>query len=155
MGQHKGDGMNKRDMALGLLAGLAGSSLMAASQASGAMTEADARAAVMGWLDALATDDPAAVARMLAPEFQILRADGSGYDRASYLANLPKFGGVPDITDMVFTSEGDLLVLRYKLRLEQKIADKPVQVLAPRLSVLRRVESVWLMVAHANFAQIG
>ena len=30
-----------------------------------------------------------------------------------------------------------------------------VQALAPRLSVLRREGAGWLMVAHANFAQIG
>ena len=44
---------------------------------------------------------------------------------------------------------------RYNLKLEQKIGDKAVQKLAPRLSVLRRDGSGWLMVAHANFAQIG
>jgi len=147
--------MNKRDVAVGLLAGLAGMALGKGTQAAGTMQEADARAAVMGWLDALATRDPAAVARVLAPEFQILRSDGSGFDRESYLGNLPKFTGAPEIQDLFFTSQGDLLVTRYNLRLEQKISGKPVQVLAPRLSVLRRAETGWLMVAHANFAQIG
>lgn len=141
------------------IAALAAITALAAGTGSAAAAEPisaeEALKALDPWIEAVFTGDPAVVDKVLAPEFQILRADGSGYDRASYLANLPKFGGVPDITDMVFTSEGDLLVLRYKLRLEQKIADKPVQVLAPRLSVLRRVESVWLMVAHANFAQIG
>ena len=36
-----------------------------------------------------------------------------------------------------------------------KIGDKPVQSVAPRLSVFRKDGAGWLIVAHANFAQIG
>ena len=79
--------MNKRDLALGLLAGMAGVSL--AATASQAMGEDDARAAIAMWLGAVQTGDPAAVEAVLAPEFQILRSDGSGHDKTSYLANLP------------------------------------------------------------------
>lgn len=148
--------MNKRHMALGLLAGFAGAALVAAPASSGAAVgEAEATAAIMAWLGALASHDPATVEKVLAPEFQILRSDGSGFDRASYLGNLPKFNGKPEIQDLAFSSGGELLVARYNLRLAQKIGDKPVQALAPRLSVLRRDGAGWLMVAHANFAQIG
>lgn len=149
--------MNKRDMVMGLVAGLAGLSLAGAgaATAAGMVSEADAKAAVMGWLDALASGDAATVARVLAPEFQILRADGSGYDRESYLSNLPKFSSAPEIKDIVFSTADQLLVVRYMLRLEQKIGDQPVQVLAPRLSVMRQDGAGWLMVAHANFAHIG
>ena len=148
--------MNKRDMALGLIAGLAGASLVSATgMAASGVSEADAKAAILAWLSALATHDPAKVEKILAPEFQILRSDGSGYDRKSYLGHLPKFNGEPEIHDLAYGANGDLLVARYNLKLEQKIGDKPVQKLAPRLSVLRRDGSGWLMVAHANFAQIG
>lgn len=84
--------MNKRDIALGLIAGLAGAAIVpAAANAGAAATEGDARQAILAWLGALASHDPAAVAKVLAPEFQILRSDGSGYDSQGYLKNLPKF----------------------------------------------------------------
>lgn len=147
--------MNKRDMAFGLIAGFAGASLATAAATAGAVTEAEASAAVLAWLGALATHDPATVEKILAPEFQILRSDGTGFDRTSYLGNLPKLTGKPEIQDLAFTTNGDLLVARYNLRIEENIGDAPVQALAPRLSVLRRNGSGWLMVAHANFAKIG
>lgn len=148
--------MNKRDMALGLLAGLAGASLVgAASTAQAAMGEEDARAAIMTWLDALQTGDPSAVEAVLAPEFQILRSDGTGHDRTSYLTDLPKQTSKPELSQLAFGSNGDMIVTRYILQLEQTINNKPVQASAPRLSVFRRSGSGWLIVAHANFAHIG
>ncbi|MEI7599374.1 MAG: nuclear transport factor 2 family protein [Aestuariivirga sp.] len=148
--------MNKRQVALGVFAGLAGAALIPATVgAAGGAGEVDARAAILGWLDALASHDAATVAKVLAPEFQIMRSDGSGYDSTNYLANLPKFNGEPEIMELAFGANGDLLVARYNLKLEQKIGDKPVQSLAPRLSVFRKDAAGWLIVAHANFAQIG
>jgi ketosteroid isomerase-like protein len=148
--------MNKRDMALGLLAGLAGASLAGtASTAQAAMGEEDARAAIMTWLDALQTGDPSAVEAVLAPEFQILRSDGTGHDRTSYLTDMPKQTSKPGISQLAFSGNGDLIVTRYILQLEQTINNKPVQASAPRLSVFRRGGSGWLIVAHANFAHIG
>ena len=155
MARHEEEDMNKRHIALGLFAGLAGASIVSVSASASAVNEAEATAAIMAWLGALASRDPATVEKVLAPEFQILRSDGSGYDRSNYLGNLPNFTGKPAIQDLAFSASDGLLVTRYNLRLEQKIGDKPVQALAPRLSVLRREGAGWLMVAHANFAQIG
>ncbi|WP_395661440.1 nuclear transport factor 2 family protein [Aestuariivirga sp.] len=145
--------MNKRDLALGLLAGVAGVSL--AATASPAMGEGDALAAIMTWLDAVHSGDPATVEAVLAPEFQLQRSDGSGHDRVSYLTNLPKQSSKPQVSDIAFSSNGDIIAARYILRLEQTINGKPAQVMAPRLSVFRRGGPGWLIVAHANFAQIG
>jgi ketosteroid isomerase-like protein len=147
--------MNKRNLALGLLAGLAGAQLIGTGSAQAAMSEEDARAAIMAWLDALQTGDSSAVEAVLAPEFQILRSDGTGHDRTSYLSDMPKQTSKPEISEVAFGSNGDTIVVRYKLRIEQTINNKPVQVSAPRLSVFRRGDSRWLIVAHANFAQIG
>ncbi len=148
--------MNKRGVALGLLAGLAGASLAGtASIAEGAISEEDARAAIMAWLDALQSGDPSAVEAVLAPEFQLLRSDGTGHDRASYLSDLPKQTSKPEISGLSFGSHGDLVVTRYMLKVEQTINNKPVQASAPRLSVFRRGGAGWLISAHANFAQIG
>jgi ketosteroid isomerase-like protein len=148
--------MNKRDVSMALLAGAAGLGLaVRTSAAAGATTEDDARTAIMTWLDALQTGDPAAVEKVLAPEFQILRSDGHGYGKAEYLTVLPKQTSKPEISDLVFTAEGDAIVARYTLRLDQTIKGKPVQTIAPRLSVYRRGGAGWLIVAHANFARIG
>jgi ketosteroid isomerase-like protein len=149
-------GMNKRNLALGLLAGMATTSLLpVSSHAAAGIAEADARTAILGWLTALASHDPATVARVLAPEFQIMRSDGSGFDAKTYLDNLPKFKGKPEIIDLAVGAGDALIVARYNLKLDQKIGDKPVQSLAPRLSVFRQAGGSWLIAAHANFAQIG
>jgi hypothetical protein len=148
--------MNKRDVALGLLAGLAGANLSGAvSPAQAAMSEEDARAAIMTWLDALQSGNPSTVEAVLAPEFQLLRSDGSGHDRTSYLSDLPKQTSKPEISKLVFGSNAETIVTRYMLQVEQTINNKPVQASAPRLSVFRRSGTGWLIVAHANFAQIG
>jgi ketosteroid isomerase-like protein len=149
--------MNKRGMALGLLAGLGGAGLLgvASTMAQAAVSEADARAAIAAWLDPLQEGDPARIEAVLAPEFQLLRSDGTGHDKTTYLSDLPKQTSKPEITDLVFGGEGDLIVARYMLQLDQTINNKPVQTKAPRLSVFRRGGASWLIVAHANFAQIG
>lgn len=148
--------MNKRDVSLALLAGVAGLGLaMQPSEAEPAFTKDDATAAIMAWLDALQTGDPAAVEKVLAPEFQILRSDGHGYGKTEYLTVLPKQTSKPEISDLAFTSAGTTIVARYILRIDQTIKGKPVQTIAPRLSVYRRAEQGWLIVAHANFARIG
>jgi ketosteroid isomerase-like protein len=147
--------MNKRQLALGLLAGAASTTLVAAAASAAGATQVDAKEAILAWLAALATHDPATVAKVLAPEFQIMRSDGSGFDARDYLKNLPKLNGKPEVLKLAVASNGDLLVARYELKLAQKIGDKKVQSIAPRLSVFRKDGAGWLIVAHANFAQIG
>ena len=147
--------MNKRNMALGLLAGLAGAQLIGTASAQAAMSEEDALAAITTWLDALQTGNSSAVEAVLAPEFQILRSDGTGHDRTSYLTDLPKQTSKPEISELAFGSNGETIVARYILRIEQTINNQPVQASAPRLSVFRRGSSGWLIMAHANFAHIG
>ena len=148
--------MKKRDMALGLLAGLATTTLIGtATRANGSVSEADGRSAIMTWLDALQSGNPSTVEAVLAPEFQILRSDGSGHDRTSYLTDLPKQTSKPEISNLVVTANEDTIVTRYVLQVDQTIDGKAVQAIAPRLSVFRRTDDGWLIVAHANFAQIG
>ena len=93
---------------------------------------------------------------MLAPEFQILRSDGSAYDRAGYLAsNLPSFPDkVPVMSALVVTGDGDLLVARYVLTTGGVLSDEAEERPAPRLTVFRKDGDAWLVVAHANFAPI-
>ncbi|MCC6736071.1 MAG: nuclear transport factor 2 family protein [Bauldia sp.] len=125
-----------------------------ASPAAAQITNEEAEAAVMTWLDAIIAG-PAALELVLAPEFQIQRADGNGLDRAGYLG-----GGAATITeihgihDLVVTAHGDLMVVRYLLVVAETIGGVTVEREAPRLSVFRREGDRWLIVAHANFARL-
>ncbi len=122
---------------------------------SAADPEAEARKAVDSWLGAVASGMKDKVAGVLAPEFQIARADGSAYGAADYLeSGLPKIKGVPVVAKLVATGYGDHLVARYWLTIDLTVDGKAVQAYAPRLTVFRRSEGAWLVVAHANFATV-
>ena len=144
----------RRDLALGLiLAGTA--SALAGGMAQAKVSEADALEALNPWADALFTSNPAAVDKVLAEEFQILRSNGRGHDKASYLKALPKQTTRSKFSDIIATGNGETLVIRYKIATEQTIDGTPVNGISPRLSVFRKEAGRWLMVAHANFAQLA
>ena len=120
-----------------------------------ASPETEARKAVNGWLAAVSSGQVDRLRSVLAPEFQIARADGSAYN-ADYLASdLPKFAAMPGVSKLVATGYGDHLVVRYWLTVDAKIGDQAMEAEAPRLTVFRRTGDAWLVVAHANFASIG
>ena len=120
------------------------------------VSEAEALQALDPWADALFTGDPAVVAKVLAEEFQILRSNGSGHDKASYLKALPKQTARSRFSDIVATGNGETLVIRYRIATEQTIDGAPVNGISPRLSVFRKEAGrSWLIVAHANFAPIA
>jgi hypothetical protein len=146
----------RRDLALGLVIAGAGSALAGnMAQAQAEVSEADALKALDPWVDALFTGDPAVVDKVLAEEFQILRSNGGGHDKASYLEALPKHTARPKFSDIIATGNGETLVIRYKIETEQTIDGTPVNGISPRLSVFRKEAGHWLMIAHANFAQIA
>src|SRR4051794_13459958 len=145
----------RRDVALGLITAGAGSALAGSlAQAQAEVSEAEALEALDPWADALFTGDPAVVGRVLAEEFQILRSNGRGHDKASYLKALPQHATRSKFSDIVATGTGATLVIRYKIEIEQTIDGTPVNGVAPRLSVFRKAAGRWLIVAHANFAPI-
>ena len=146
----------RRDLALGLVLAGAGSALAGDMAKAGAkVSEADALEALDPWADALFTGDPAVVDKVLAEEFQILRSNGGGHDKASYLKALPKQTARSKFSDIIATGNGETLVIRYKIETEQTIDGTPVNGISPRLSVFRKEAGRWLMVAHANFAQLA
>ncbi|MGD9740045.1 MAG: nuclear transport factor 2 family protein [Bauldia sp.] len=118
------------------------------------VTNEEAEAAIMAWLEAIMAG-PAALETVLAPEFQIQRFDGTGFDRAGYIG-----GGAATITeilgihDLNISTHEDLLVTRYVLDLAETIGGVAVERQAPRLTVFRRDGDAWLVVAHANFARL-
>ena len=116
-------------------------------------TEAnDAAAAVKAWLDALASNDAAAVTAVLAPEFQVQRSDNRGFTREEYLAaGRTRQVKPPVARDLVATEADGVLVVRYKMDVEQIADGKTVTGEAPRLTVFRKVDGRWLVVAHAAY----
>ncbi len=145
----------RRETALGLMTGAVALALARGRAEAQPLPEAEATAVVAAWLEALRSGDPAVVTKVLAPEFQIARSDGSGFDKEGYLANLPKQTSVAVLSGVTATGTATTMVVRYAAEIEQTINDQPVQAKAPRLSAFRKEGDAWLIVAHANFARIG
>lgn len=143
----------RRDFSIAALAAI---SALAAGARSVAAAEPisteEALKALDPWADALFTGDPAVIEKVLAPEFQILRSDGSGHDKAGYLKALPRQQIRSNFSDIIATGTGDVMVLRYRIDTDQTIDGKAVKGISPRLSVFRREVGHWLICSHANFA---
>lgn len=147
---------NRRDFSIAALAGFTAIAAgIGRSKAAGQLSGQQAMEAIDPWLDALVTGDPAVVETVLAPEYQILRSDGSGHDKASYLKALPKHMVRPSISDIVATGDGNVMVIRYRIETDQTVEGKVVKGISPRLSVFRSENGRWLISAHANFAPLG
>lgn len=145
----------RRDFALLALGGL---SLVTAgtgaSRANEPLSEQKAREALDPWFQAIFTGDPKVVATVLAPEYQILRSDGSGHDKTSYLEALPKHHVQSKFSDIVATGNEEMMVVRYLIETDQTVDGKTVKGVSPRLSVFRKEGDRWLISAHANFASL-
>lgn len=114
---------------------------------------ATARAALIAYTKATLAG-PKALAPMLAPEFQIMRTNGVGYDRKGYLGRGVKtIVAAPSFSheDITATRSGDILVVRYWLRIDETIQGKAIKKRAPRLTVFRNIGGAWKVVAHSNF----
>lgn len=128
--------------------------LFAMTAPAGAASD-EAEQAVRDWLAALTSGDGARIEAILAPEFQIQRGDGKGYDKQAYLASgLPSLAAVPAFTGAVATVGGDVMVVRYTLTLPagSTFGSETLAPTAPRLTVFRRLDGKWRVAAHANFA---
>ncbi len=144
----------RRDCSLAALAGLSALALGAGTAAAEEVSQEEALKALDPWVDAIFTGDPAVVEKVLAPEYQILRSDGTGHDKTSYLKALPKHQVRSKFSEIVATGTADVMVLRYRIETDQTIDGKVVKGISPRLSVFRRVGDSWLISAHANFAAL-
>lgn len=138
--------------------GLAVAVLGAALSSGGfgpAKADAEAEAAIRGFVADVMSGDAERLAATLAPEFQIQRSDGRGYDKAGYVAGgAAQISTIQDVTDVVATRHQDVLVVRYMLAVEETVRGRDVSAQAPRLTVFRRDGDRWLVVAHSNFARI-
>jgi ketosteroid isomerase-like protein len=117
--------------------------------------QVEVRQAIDGYFAALMTGEPDKVAATLAPEFQIMRADGSNYDAKGLPDSiLPVISEMPSIEKLIVTAQGDLAVATYFVNVDQTRDGMLVEAYAPRLSVFRKDGDRWLMVAHSNFAAL-
>jgi ketosteroid isomerase-like protein len=114
------------------------------------------KAAVDAWVGAVAAGDTATLGKILAPEFQIIRSDGTAYDTAAYLqSELPHFPEPPKIGSLVVTGHGGYLVARYEIVSEVTLGGETEMRYGPRLTVFRKgPDGTWLVVAHANLAAL-
>jgi len=126
--------------------------LVAGAAAAEDDLEETARAALVAFTAAVVSG-PDAVAPLLAPEYQIMRANGVGYDRDEYIAHVEAVSAAPDFSheDLVVTTADDVMVVRYFLIINETIDGAPVSRRAPRLTVFRKIDGVWKVVSHANF----
>ncbi|MBT5413166.1 MAG: nuclear transport factor 2 family protein [Rhodospirillaceae bacterium] len=98
------------------------------------------------------------VAPLLAPEFQIQRANGVAYDRDGYIGKgVGTVHAAPDfaLENVVATGDDDIMVVRYLLVIDETIDGQSVAKSAPRLTVFRKIDGQWKVVSHANFAKLG
>ena len=104
------------------------------------------------FLTLLQSKDAKGLAAFLDPAFQIQRADGTGANRAEYLANpaaVTTFAIGPELTAV---QAGDVLTVRWQLEANVQIDGTQYRTTqAPRLSVFRWDGRQWRMVSHANF----
>ena len=124
--------------------------------ASDPALEQEARAAIRTWLEVgLKSGKPEQLDAILAPEFQIQRANGKGFNKEEYIkGELPQISEIREITDVSATRHENIMVVRYRLTIQENVAGKPVEPTGLRLTVFRREGSRWLVVAHSNFAKI-
>lgn len=118
--------------------------------------EREAQAALDSFTNAVVSG-PDAVAEILAPEFQIMRSNGVGYDRDGYVASVDGVKVAPDFKhdEIVATTSGDLMVVRYVIELHASVDGEKMATRAPRLTVFRKIDGVWKVAAHANLATLG
>jgi hypothetical protein len=147
----------RRDFSIVALAGITALAAVAtqANAATVSVSPEEALKALDPWIDAIVSGDPATVEKVLAPEFQVLRSDGSGHEKSSYLKAIPRQRVRPKISDIVATRSGDVMVVRYRLETDQTVQGRDVKGISPRLSVFRRTAGLWLISAHANFAALA
>ena len=121
-----------------------------------AKLDAQARQALDKFFDAVMSGESGKVDEVLAPEFQIQRANGSRYNAVTYPDSyLPVIAKMPSVERLVVTSDDDIIVTSYVINVEETLDGAVVQAIAPRLTIFRKNGEDWLVVAHGNFAPIG
>ncbi|MGB0571848.1 MAG: nuclear transport factor 2 family protein [Alphaproteobacteria bacterium] len=110
-----------------------------------------ARSLLTGFIDGVIAG-PDAVAPLLASAYQIMRSTSVGYDRDGYInrgAGTVNAQQNYFLDDLVVTTGGDVMVVRYILQIDGKTTTRR----APRLTSFRKIDGAWKISSHANFAR--
>lgn len=132
----------------------AGSGSSASPSVGSANPRSQGRVLVQRFFTLLREEDSSGLNALLAPSFQVVRANGGVQNKASYLADPPKIDRFR-ITKVKGTRNAGALVVSYQLTVIETIGgiDQPTKP-SPRLSVFHRQNGAWRLVAHANFNAI-
>ncbi len=118
--------------------------------------EDEARALMDAFTAAVASGEADQLDAVLAPEYQIVRANGVTYDKAGYIerrAGGVKIENVGGYENVVATQGGDVMVISSVLTITETIDGQSVTKKAPRLTVFRKIDGAWKVSSHANFAR--
>jgi uncharacterized protein DUF4440 len=112
-------------------------------------------ALVQRFFTLLHNSDTSGLKALLAPSFQVVRANGGVQNKASYLSDPPQVARFT-IAKLRGTRHGDVLVASYQVTVTETIGgvEQPAT-RAPRLSVFQLESGSWHLVAHANFGAIS
>lgn len=153
-------GLRPARLAALVAAGILAVALAACSSGGGATAAADAGTAgteaVTEFFTILQKPDAersGALDGFLAPEFQVVRANGDVQDRPAYLAASPTVSSFT-ITDLKGLVAGDSLVVSYRVETTETIDGVEQTTVAPRLSTFRKIDGTWHLTAHANFGAL-
>lgn len=113
---------------------------------------ATARGLVTEYLTILQRSDTAALAKFLDPAFQLQRADGTGADRAQYLADPATVTAFTIAQPLTARQDGDVLTVRWGVEVDSVInGTTQAAGTAPRLSTFVWRNGRWRLVSHGNF----
>lgn len=105
------------------------------------------------WLTTLQSGK--SVADLMAPNFQIQRADGTAADRDEYLANPAKVDEFSLGDTVIAAQSGNTLSVRWSILVSEVIDGvEYTDVEAPRLTVFEWTGASWQIVGYANFNEL-
>jgi hypothetical protein len=105
---------------------------------------------VTAWLETLQAGE--SVADLMAPNFQIQRADGSFADREQYLANPATVSDFTLGDTVTALQSGNTLSVRWSIKITEVINGvQYTDVEAPRLTVFEWTGDAWQIVGYGNF----
>jgi hypothetical protein len=113
---------------------------------------AKGRALVTEFLTILQEGDRRALSKFLDPAFQLQRADGSGVDKAAYVAAPAVVRTFELGTPVVAVQHDDVLTVRWSVVADVVVDGQQYgKGQAPRLSTFHWDRNRWRMSSHANF----
>jgi hypothetical protein len=114
--------------------------------------DATARELVVEWMTILQKGDKAALETFLSPAFRLVRADGTAFGKAAYVANPAKVDTYELSSAFEAAQDGPTITVHWAVEVSESFDGKPAGTAeAPRLSTFVWNDGRWRMLSHANF----